>query len=73
MSSSYIHKRAGTIDVVVDDKMKVLYELCVVDNKNYDSVRAKLVAEIKNHPDIEAQRIADRFARTMMYEKFNKD
>lgn len=73
MGSSYIHKRAGTIDVIVNDKMKVLTELCVTDNKTYDSVRARLVAEIKNHPDIDPQRMVDRIARTMIYEKFNND
>ena len=46
MSNSYVSKNIGDIDYVVDDKMKVLYELCVVDDKNYDSVRAKLVANI---------------------------
>ena len=66
-------KHAGTIDVIVDDKMKVLSGLCVVDNKDYDSVRAHLIAEIKNHPDIDMQRMVDRIARTMIYEKFNKD
>lgn len=73
MGSSYIPKRIATIDVIVDDKMKVLTELCVADNKTYDSIRSRLVAEIRKYPDIDMQRIVDRVARTMIYEKFNKD
>ena len=73
MASSYVPKYAGTIDAVVDDKMKVLYELCVVDHNTYNSAREKLVAEIKKYPDLDMQRVADRVARKLFYEKFNKD
>lgn len=73
MGSSYIPKHAGTIDAIVDDKMKVLRELCVVDNKNDDSVRAKLVAAIRDNPTMDMQRIVDRVARKLIYERFNQD
>ena len=73
MGSSYIPKRIGTIDIIVDDKMKVLRELCVVDNKNDDAIRAKLVAAIRDNPTMDMQRIVDRVARKLIYERFNQD
>jgi hypothetical protein len=73
MGRTYVPKNVNNIDYIVDEKMRVLTELCVVDNKTYDAVRAKLITEINKYPDIDMQRIVDRVARTLIYEKFNKD
>ena len=70
-ASSYVPKHAGTIDAIVDDKMKVLYELTVADNKNFESIKASLVSEIRKFPEADPQRIVDRVARTLICKKFD--
>lgn len=66
----YIPVQPRTDKMVVDEKMKVLTELCVVDKKNNDEIRALLFEEIHKHPDIDMDRVADRVGRMLFSKKF---
>ena len=70
MGSSYVRMHPRTIDIVVDEKMKVLTELCVVDKNNYKDVRALLFAEIRKYPNMDMDRVADRIGRMLFSKKF---
>ena len=71
--NGYHPKYVGTMDAIVDEKMKVLEELCVIDDRENPTIRAKLVNAIKQHPESDMQVVVDRIAKTMIFEKFNKD
>lgn len=66
----YIPVQPRTEKMVVDEKMKVLEELCVVDKKNRDEIRAVLFEEIHKYPDTDMDRVVDRVARMLISKKF---
>lgn len=70
MPKNYVPVKPRTIDIIVDEKMKVLEELCVVDNKNHNDIRLQLLEEIRKYPDTDADRVADRVARALISRKF---
>ena len=70
MPGSYIPVKPRTVEMVVDEKKKVLEELYVVDEKNYNDVRAQLFSEIHKYQNVDADRVADRVARMLISKRF---
>lgn len=60
-----------TTDEIIDEKMKVLTELCVADKKNYYEIRAELAIAVSNNLDRDIDVVLDRVAKKMIREKFD--
>lgn len=70
MGNFYAPKERSTKQVI-NEKIRVLRDFCIVDDKNENSVRNKLLAEINNNPDKDPDIIADRIARRMISDKLS--
>ena len=67
----YIPKNGRTMDGIVDEKMKVLEQLTIVNAGNSKAIRERLVTAIKQHPDADMFGTVDRVAMTLISEAFN--
>ena len=70
-SKKHYIPKPKTTDEIIDEKMKVLTELCVVDKKNYDEIRAELVIAVSRNLDRDIDVVLDRVAKKMIREKFD--
>lgn len=70
MPVPYVPVKARTVDTIVDEKMIVLEELCVVDRKNEKDIRARLYEEIRKYPGTDPDIVVDRMARTLISKRF---
>ena len=55
----------------VDEKMRVLREFCVVNDKNAEQIRQKLLNAIVSESDHDYEMVLDRHARKLIAEKLN--
>lgn len=70
-SKKHYIPKPKTTDGIIDEKMKVLTELCVADKKNYDEIRAELVIAVSHNHDRDIDVVLDRVAKKMIREKFD--
>ena len=55
--------------LVINEKIRVLRDFCIVDDSNEIAIRNRLLAEINSNPDKDPDIIADRIARRMISDK----
>lgn len=70
MPVPYVPVKDRTVDMVVDEKIIILSEMCVVDRKNEKDIRAKLYEEIRKYPGTDPDIVVDRMARTLISKRF---
>lgn len=63
--------RKPTVKQAINAKIKVLKELCVVDNKNADTIRKQLQRAIDAHPNMDYEHVLDQVAHTLIAKKLN--
>jgi hypothetical protein len=69
MSGRYIPIKRS-VDVIIDEKMQVLTELCVADRHNQNDIRCQLLEEIRKHPNTDPDFVVDRVAKALISKKF---
>ena len=67
--NKYYAPKERTVKQIVDEKIKVLDDFCIVNLENENAIRKKLLAEIEKHPNTDPDITADRVARTLITEK----
>jgi hypothetical protein len=70
MARKYEPVKPRTIDDVLDEKMQVLRELCVVTKENSADIRYLLLSEIRKYPDTDMDIVVDRVAKSLIANKF---
>lgn len=66
--STYVPMR--TAKNAIEEKLKVLEEFYIVDDRNRETVRAQMKAAIESRPDVDFDRVLDNFAKRLINEKF---
>lgn len=68
-------RRATTrsVDSAIKEKLKVLREFDIVDDRNESSIEAKMRKAIADNPDTHFDRVLDKFARKLIDEKLEAD
>ena len=62
-------KPERTLDVVVDEKMRVLEDFYIVDKSSYGEIRSQLICAIQEHSNFNPDSVADRFAKDLISKK----
>lgn len=65
----YYKNMPNTVEGIIDEKIKVLRELCIVDTRNEESIRNMLLTAIRNRPQSDPLVVLDSVAKRLIAEK----
>ena len=68
-SVEYVYRKPS-VKEALNEKMKVIKELYIVDKNNEQEIREQLQAEINAHPEKDYEQVLDTVARTLIDSKF---
>lgn len=71
-SRSGKHTPKRTAETAVKEKLKVLREFCIVDDRNETVIRERLEKAIADKPDLNFDVVLDRMAKRMINEKLGE-
>ena len=67
---SYV-PRKPTVKEAISAKMKVLEELCVVNNENRNEIRMELESQVSSQPSRDYELVLDQIAHKLIKQKFD--
>ncbi len=56
---------------IVEEKLQILRDFCIVDHNNEDQIRSMLICAIHEHPNISPITMVDRIAKRLISEKLS--
>ena len=57
-----------TVDSIINEKIKVLKDFCVVNVRNEESIRNKFIIAIRDNPNRDPNVIVDAIAKSLIVE-----
>lgn len=69
MSRDYMKSRYVTAERAIEDKLQVLRDFYIVDNKNEEEYRKVLLLAVHDDPNTQFDIVLDRVAKRMIAEK----